>query len=670
MSKLKIVLQSNHIYYFLIFIALILYTVFSNLEHISIYDKFINEKFLICNVTVYDYGIKLNLKGKEKVIGYIYQKNNQNYDIGDYVLITGEKQDITNNTVPNTFNYRKYLNSQKNYNVIKIKDIKKIKVSKNPFYKIRKKLIKRVNSKSSPYINSLIFGNNSYIDDEIQQSYRENGISHLFAISGLHISIFISILTFILKKTKIKRFLINIIIISFLIFYIFLANFSYSLLRTSIFNILKIINKSLDLNITNVKLLILTLIIIIFINPLSINNIGLKYSFTISFFILKYSKNSNLLKISILSFLASYPITVNNFYQINALSIIYNLFFIPYLSLILLPLTMLRFIFPFLENILYFFITIIESLSHFLNSIEIGKINMCKISSIFVIFYFVILWKLYSSKNKKKYVLFLLLFFVINFISPIKKEYFVMSLDVGQGDSTVVSIKNDITMIDTGGSYNSDKISKNKLIPYLKSIGIKKIDTLIITHGDYDHMGEAKYLVENFKVEKVIFNCGPYNDLEKKLIKVLDKKKIKYYSCINELNIDKNKLYFLQTKEYDNENDNSNVIYTELNGYKLMFMGDASITTEKEIMSIYNLPDIDVLKVGHHGSKTSSSIEFINEINPKYSIISVGKNNRYGHPNKEVLNNLKDSKIYRTDEDGSIMFKIKNNKLKIETCSP
>jgi len=189
-------------------------------------------------------------------------------------------------------------------------------------------------------------------------------------------------------------------------------------------------------------------------------------------------------------------------------------------------------------------------------------------------------------------------------------------------------------------------------------------------HGDYDHMGEAINLVNNFKVEKVIFNCGPVNDLEQELIKVLDKKNIKYYSCIKELNIDKNKLYFLQTKVYDNENDNSNVIYTELNGYKFMFMGDAGITTEKEKMNKYNLSNIDVLKVGHHGSKTSSGKDFINEINPKYSIISVGKNNRYGHPNKEVLDNLKDSKIYRTDEGGSIIFKIKNNKLRIDYCEP
>ena len=189
-------------------------------------------------------------------------------------------------------------------------------------------------------------------------------------------------------------------------------------------------------------------------------------------------------------------------------------------------------------------------------------------------------------------------------------------------------------------------------------------------HGDYDHMGEAINLVNNFKVERVIFNCGEFNDLEQDLIKVLDKKKIPYYSCIKELNIDDNKLYFLNNKDYGNENDNSNVIYTKINNYKFLLMGDAGVEVEEDLIDKYNLKDIDVLKVRHHGSRTSSGKEFINEINPKYSIISVGKNNRYGHPNKEVLENLENSKIYRTDQDGSIMFKIKNNKLRIETCSP
>ena len=183
-------------------------------------------------------------------------------------------------------------------------------------------------------------------------------------------------------------------------------------------------------------------------------------------------------------------------------------------------------------------------------------------------------------------------------------------------------------------------------------------------------MGEAKKIVESIDVNKVIFNVGSYNYLEKDLIKNLKKKKIKYYKNIENIYIGNTPIYFLNTGIYNNENDNSNVIYFIVNNYKFLLMGDAGVGKEKDILDEYDLSDIDVLKVGHHGSKTSSSKEFINEINPKYGIISVGNNNRYGHPNKEVLNNLEDSKIYRTDKQGSIMFKIKNNKLKIETCRP
>ena len=181
-------------------------------------------------------------------------------------------------------------------------------------------------------------------------------------------------------------------------------------------------------------------------------------------------------------------------------------------------------------------------------------------------------------------------------------------------------------------------------------------------------MGASIDLINNFKVEKVIFNNGEYNDLELEFIKLLEKKNIPYYKDIKELNMNGNNLYFLNNRKYFNENDDSNVIYTELNGIKLLLMVYASVEVEKDILEKYDLDDIDILKVGHHGSKTSSSKFFIDSINSKCSIISVGKNNRYGHPNKEVLDNLYNSNIYRTDEYGSIMFKIKNNKLKIETC--
>ena len=126
----------------------------------------------------------------------------------------------------------------------------------------------------------------------------------------------------------------------------------------------------------------------------------------------------------------------------------------------------------------------------------------------------------------------------------------------------------------------------------------------------------------------------------------------------------------MNNKDYGNENDNSSVIYTELNNHKFIFNGDAGGEVEKDFIEKYKLQDIDVLKVGHHGSKTNSSEEFIGEIKPKYSVISVGKNNRYGYPNQEVLDNLKNSKIYRTDQDGSIEIKFNKSGYKIRTCSP
>ena len=188
----------------------------------------------------------------------------------------------------------------------------------------------------------------------------------------------------------------------------------------------------------------------------------------------------------------------------------------------------------------------------------------------------------------------------------------------------------------------------------------------ISPHGDFDHIGNFYIIQNKINIKNVVFNCAEFNDLEKDIIKNINS----YCSCIDGIKLNGYVFSFLNTKKFNNENDNSSVIYTEFAGYKFLFMGDAGVEKEKDILDKYNLSNVDVLKVGHHGSKTSSSKEFINEINPNYSIISVGKNNRYGHPNKEVLNNLSNSKIYRTDQDGSIMFKIKNNKLKIETCGP
>ena len=694
MKRLKILLHSNYFYIILLVLLTIYCIYFYNRKIENKIDiNSINFIGIITNYKIDKDLLTLEVKGREKIISYYYFKSEEEmlsfpkkFKLGDKVLLEGMFKEPSNNTVPNLFNYKKYLKYRNIYLILNANSIKKIGNNKNIFYKIKNHLNNHIYKyKSKAYLETFILGNKNMLDNGIISNYQENGISHLLAISGMHVSILSLIILFILKKIfSINKALITTCL--FLIIYMFLTVLSPSIIRTVLLFLLITINKLFNLEVKTLKLFILTFIIVLFINPYFIYDVGFLYSFIISLYLILLEKKirdnsyfKSLLKVSIISFLVSLPITLYFFYQVNLLSILLNLFFVPFVSIIIFPLALLTFFLPFLDNIFFFFINILEGLNNYFNNYKSFILIFGKVNIFFIVIYYLIL-NLFLFKNKKRYIflLFIILFVLYNQNYFFSKIYFIV-IDVNQGDSILIHSNNKTLLIDTGGkiSFNKEKwrrenisLTDTRIIPLLKSLGIKKLDYLVLSHGDYDHMGEAINLVNNFKVEKVIFNCGEFNNLEKELIKVLDKKKIKYYSCIKELNIDNNKLYFLQTKGYDNENDNSNVIFTELDGYKFMFMGDAGIEKEKDILEKYNISNVDILKVGHHGSKTSSGKEFIDAINPNYSIISVGKNNRYGHPNKEVLNNLDNSKIYRTDRDGSIMFKIKKNKLKIETCSP
>lgn len=618
--------------------------------------------------------VVFDIKGDYKYRCFLYNKKLE-YKLGDKVKVYGLVYTPNDNTNFNTFNYRKYLLSKNIKYVISVQRISLKKRNKNIIYKLKTNVINYLNKfKRNDYMQAFILGETTYISDEINEAYQKLGISHLLAISGSHVTLIVSFLNIFLKKNKYK----DVIIFPLLFFFLFLTNFAHSLLRCIYFLFFNYLNKKLKLNLNSSGVLIITFLILLLFNSNLIYSSGFLFSTVISFYLIisqKFLNTKNyfrsLILITIISFLSSIPIIAITNYNINLLSIIYNLIFVPLVSFTIFPLSIITFIIPFLDNLYNSILNLFDTLIITLSSINYFNMVIPKMNIGFVVLYYVFLY--FSLRFNRKYFTCLILVLIINssfnFVSNKDKVVF---LDVGQGDSTIIiDSSNKVTAIDTGGLLGSNSsLTKNTFIPYLNSIGINKVQNLIITHGDYDHMGEAINLVNNFKVDKVIFNCGTYNDLEKELIKVLDKKKIKYYSCIKELNIDKSKLYFLQTKEYDNENDNSSVIYAELNNHKFLFMGDAGIEVEEDLIDKYNLKAIDVLKIGHHGSKTSSSEKFIDEVNPKYSIISVGKNNRYGHPNKEVLNNLENSKIYRTDQDGSIMFKFKNNKLKIETCKP
>lgn len=674
MKKLKNILQCNYIFYILLVLSLIYSFIFINFIIVkseykdsdkNLYGTVIDYKKSKDKTTIW-------VKGKEKVLVNYYSDINVSY--GNYIYVYGVFKKPKEHGNFNLFNYKRYLLSNKINYVVTASNINVIKKNDNVFYTLKNNLLKRIKSanRSKGYILAFLYADKSLIEKDIYTKYQKIGVSHLFAVSGMHVSLISIVLLKLLNKIKERK---RYIIVSiFLSIYLFLTNFTISMVRATFQFILFFINKSFKLNIDNSNLVLFLFSILVITNPYNIYNIGFLFSFIISFTLIRCSKLIKgkfiikSLKISLISFFSSMPVLINNFFEVNFLGIILNIIYIPFVSYILFPLSLVTVLFPSLDNILYMFISYFEKITDFFSNIKFLSFSICKMNIFLIIIYYIIF--IYILKRKKKLIYKIIiaiisLTFLINNGRIVNNE--VSILDVGQGDSSLIRLKNKNILIDTGGNINYD-ISKNILIPYFKSVGIKKIDYLVLTHGDYDHMGEAINLVENFKVEKVIFNCGLYNDLENKLIEVLDKKKIKYYSCIKELNIDNNKFHFLQTKEYDNENENSNVIYTELNGYKFMFMGDAGVEKEKDILEKYNVSKIDVLKIGHHGSKTSSDKSFIDEINPKYSVISVGKNNRYGHPNKEVLNNLDNSKIYRTDINGEIQIKIIRNNFSIKTC--
>ena len=697
MIQLRRILLYDNLYRVLLFLTIIyaLYiTIFIKYE--SNYKG--NETLFICKLNSYKMDgnkLDMNLYCKEKIKATYYIKSleekeylSNNLKLDSTLSIKGNLEKPSNNTIPYMFNYKKYLYNNKIYYLLNIESFNIEKTTNNIFYKIKNLAFNHANKfKSKEYIYAFVLGSTSYIDNDVLSTYRENGISHLFALSGLHVSIFSAFLIFILKKLKVPELTRYILVFIFLLLFSFITNFSPSILRATLLFFFLGINKVFYLNIRTINILYLVYILLTLINPFIIYNVSFILSFTAAFYLIlsnDLTKSNNyfigLLKISLISTLGTLPISIYYFGSINLIGFILNLIFVPYVSFIVFPFTLITFIVPKLYFILNILTSILESISMFTNKLKL-IVYFPKVSIYFIIVYS-ILFILFIKTKKKKHIIFLIIITIFIKIKPyLNSDILVYYIDVGQGDSILLSSPNrkENILIDTGGkiSYEKEKWKERKnknisdnIITFLRKLGINKLNYLIVTHGDYDHMGEAINLVNNFKVEKVIFNCGEFNDLEKKLIKVLNKKKIEYYSCIKELSINNNKVYFLNTKEYENENDNSSVIYTKLNGYKFIFMGDAGVEKEKDILDKYNLSNIDVLKVGHHGSKTSTSKKFIDEIKPKYSIISVGKNNRYGHPNKEVLDTLNDSKIYRTDQDGSIMFKIKYDKLQIETCSP
>ena len=563
--KLRKILLCDSLYIILLFLTIFYLLIYNLTFKLKSIYKIDDTNFILKIINYKIDGDKLSLTLNNNLIGTYYFKMESekedflnNYSLNDTIKIKGTLTIPNNNTIPNTFNYKNYLYHKNIKYVLNIESFKKIKSNKNILYKIKNYFYKRINNmKYNNYMYAFILGDNTHINNDSYNNYKINGVTHLFALSGLHVSMFSSILLFILKKLKFNEKL-SFIFSSILLFFSFIASFTPSILRAVIFFMLSNINKIYYFYIKPKNLLYTTFIILVLINANYIFNTGFILSFTITLFILLVNENIkidkySLLKISFFSFLSSFPIIINLSYEINLIGFINNIIFIPFVSSIVFPLSLICLLFNNLTFILNIFTNIMEFISKYSTSILNLTIYFPKINIFEIIVYYILV--ILIIKKYKKLIYILLLFLLVIYIKPyFNKNTYVYYLDVSQGDSSLIITKNNKTiLIDTGGVINNKKeewrkrnkdfnLMTSNIIPFFKSIGIKKIDYLIFTHGDSDHMGYSLDLINNFKVSEVIFNIGSFNNLESVLLEIIKSKDIKYNTNLEYLNIDNIKL--------------------------------------------------------------------------------------------------------------------------------
>ena len=705
-----------------------IYSIFSFNQYENSINNFNNEDIYWIKVLSFEketqYMYKYIVKIRDKNI-YLYAS--EKYSYGDKIKCKIQFEQPTSNTNLGGFNYKLFIYSNGISAIGYVSEVLDVEYETTGLmyninqikYNISQIINEKFENKTANIVRTMLLNDDSTIDVETKNIFYDIGIAHILVPSSTHLMYILMFVAYFGCILNIKSRMQSAITIMLISIYLVITNFAVSIARVFLMYIVGILFTFFCKDdVTHIQKMSIVLLLLLIDNPLILYNVGMLLSFVSVLAIqllnnkvkyrLEYGLNRDnknkvvkrvieMISITISVQLLITPILMNCFNTIYVTSILANIFVVPLSGLLIILSIIFALIYniPFVSEMFIFAINTITQLivhiSQFFNILPLSKILVSPLNFFEMLVYYFSIYSIFFSKKyyvllknmlkkiKRKAILLIVLVVILGVIyvgNYIKLS--IQFIDVGQGDCTLIQTNGKNILIDGGGSTSKEfDVGQRVVLPYLLYKRVKKIDYMFVSHFDNDHFAGLKAVVNNIDVRNLVI--AKQEDISKDFLEFM---MLIQEKGINVLTVEKGERIGITEDIYidilfpdnvyipNNINNNSIVMKFIYYNVELLFTGDIEKEVEKYLIDNNINVKADILKVGHHGSKTSSTMQFLERINPIIGIIGVGKKNSFGHPSQEVISRLHglNCKVYRTDINGEIVIeKYKNRLFNIRT---
>jgi len=626
--------------------------------------------------------------------------------------VKGEAKSPTKASNSHQFDYKNYLNRQQIYRVIEAEaliPVPTLSQNRTLLYRmdsIREKLLAYIDSTFSKqaaiYTKALVFADKRDFPDVVSDSFRQLGIVHLLSISGLHVHLFIHLFESVLIHSRMTKESIRAFFLVTLPIYGLFTGFGVSVFRAIGMTWIRLVSDKGEQRLPALDTWAILFSVSILINPYIIFEIGFQLSYVMTLiliiltaqpYFLNYSKIKAYGVMNLVLFLSSLPILTFHFFEFSWGVVLLNAVFIPFVSLLLLPMLLFSvLVSPVLSQTLLFnallsvserLILVMEKSAQFIQqsvdfTVVTGRLSL--FASVFLVVGVIIFLLSFEKTKKQNGLQAVSLMLILATLLSVRYSPFgqVMMIDVGQGESILIKEPwgKGSYLIDTGGTVSWGEkepwqerakpfsVGTDIVVPVLKSQGVHELQTVLLTHPDTDHVDALSDIAASLNIKAVMGSEQTLTDEKVQSILAVSELKDKairsqHPDSINYLPKGTRLIYPINDVGEKSGNNQSLVLLSKIGDYTWLFTGDLEKEGEASLVNLYPNLQVDILKVGHHGSDTSTHDTLLSQLNASYAWLSLGRQNAYGHPHPSVLSRLEDYDIkpYRTDQMGGIQYR-------------